>query len=92
MYADMIGGMHYIGKPKNVAKVDKSCPIFLLSGDKDPVGGQGKGVLKARDLYLRAGCTDVSCKLYPDGRHEMLNELNYEEVHQDVLQWLDSHL
>ena len=92
MYADMIGGMHYIGKPKNVAKVDKSCPIFLLSGDKDPVGGQGKGVLKARDLYLWAGCTDVSCKLYPDGRHEMLNEINYEEVHQDVLQWLDSHL
>jgi alpha-beta hydrolase superfamily lysophospholipase len=92
MFADMIGGMHYIGLPKNVARVDKSCPLFLLSGDKDPVGGQGKGVRKTRDLYLRAGCTDVSCKLYPDGRHEMLNELNYEEVHQDVLQWLEAHL
>ena len=92
MYADMIGGMHYIGIPKNVAKVDKSCPVFLLSGDKDPVGEQGKGVLKARDLYLRAGCTDISCKLYPEGRHEMLNELNYEEVHQDVLAWLEAHL
>ena len=35
---------------------------------------------------------DVRLKLYKDGRHEMLNELNKDEVYADVLAWLNSKL
>lgn len=42
--------------------------------------------------YNEAGLWDVELKLYPDGRHEMLNELNRQEVYKDVLGWLDFHL
>lgn len=65
-------------------------PIFILSGDMDPVGNYGKGVKAVYSNYLKNGKKDVSIKLYKDGRHEMVNELNKEEVFSDVLNWLDS--
>ena len=59
-----------------------------MSGDRDPVGKNGKGVLRLRDRYVNLGVKDVSCKLYPEGRHEMLNEINKEEVMDDIISWL----
>ena len=56
---------------------------------RDPVGNMGKGVLRCIDAFKRAGLRDVTIKLYPEGRHEMLNETNREEVWNDVLCWLD---
>ena len=35
---------------------------------------------------------DVALKLYPEGRHEMLNETNRQQVYEDVLAWLEGHL
>ena len=53
------------------------------------MGKNGKGVLRLRDRYVNLGVKDVSCKLYKDGRHEMLNEINKDEVIIDVLKWID---
>ena len=92
MFRDMMDGLLLIGDPKNLTAMDKSTPVFFPSGDHDPVGQMGKGVVKVYDLFKAAGCTDVTLKLYRDGRHEMLNELNYEQVHQDVLEWLECRL
>lgn len=92
MFRDMMDGLLLIGDPRNLTAMDKSTPVFLLSGDHDPVGQMGKGVVKVYDLFQAAGCTDVTLKLYRDGRHEMLNELNYEQVHRDVLAWLEARL
>jgi alpha-beta hydrolase superfamily lysophospholipase len=65
-------------------------PLLLLSGDMDPVGGYGKGVVKSNDHYKSAGF-DTQMKLYKDGRHEMLNEINRKEVFKDIVAWLDAH-
>ena len=46
-------------------------------------------VLKCIDAFKRSGMKDITIKLYPEGRHEMLNERNKAEVYQDVLDWLD---
>jgi alpha-beta hydrolase superfamily lysophospholipase len=54
----------------------------------DPVGGQGKGVIKLQQALLGAGVEQVDMTLYKEGRHEMLNETNREEVYQDLLNWL----
>ena len=54
----------------------------------DPVGGYGKGVAKAVDLYRKAGIKDVRVKLYKDGRHEILNDTMYDEVASDTASFL----
>ena len=67
-------------------------PIYLFSGDKDPVGNQGKNTKKLYHQLKKAKIIDVSLKLYPGGRHEMHNEKNKEEVYNDVINWLNEHL
>lgn len=69
--------------------IRKDLPIFIFSGDKDPVGNFGKGVKKVYDKLNALNIKDLQLKLYPEGRHEMLNELNKEEVYQDILSWLE---
>lgn len=92
MYRDMMGGLQYIADPKNLKKMYKTTPIYFFSGDHDPVGQNGKGIRKVAEFFRTAGCTDVTVKLYPGGRHEMLNERNKQEVYQDVLSWLEAKL
>lgn len=72
--------------------VTKRVPLFFLSGTADPVSGYGIGVRRIAGLYKAAGFSDVTLKLYPDCRHELINELNREEVYQDVVNWLENHL
>jgi alpha-beta hydrolase superfamily lysophospholipase len=54
------------------------------------VGQKGKAVSRVFEAYRRAGLLDVSLRLYEDGRHEMLNELNRQEVYQDVASWIEA--
>lgn len=78
--------------PQWAKRLDKQLPILLVSGDADPVGDYGKGVAKVFDLLKSAGCNDVSMKLYPGARHEVLNEINRSAVYKDLLEWCCGHL
>lgn len=88
----MMMGLQYVADKKNLAKMDKDTPIYFFAGDKDPVGASGKGVQKVARWFREAGVKEVRVKLYPEGRHEMLNETNKEEVYADTLAWLEEHL
>ena len=92
LFRDMLGGLQFIAKRRNLSRMDPNTPIYFFSGDQDPVGSMGKGVEKVVGLFRRAGCRDVTVKLYPQGRHEMLNELNRDEVMGDLLIWLETHM
>lgn len=92
MFRDMMGGLQRIADPKNLSRMDPRTPVGLFSGDADPVGARGKGVEKVAGFFRRAGCQDLTVKLYPDARHELLNELNRAEVFSDLLAWLEEHL
>ena len=92
MFRDLMCGLRYISNPKHLAQMDKATPIYLFSGDQDPVGSFGKGVKKVYGYFDAQGVKDVQMKLYPGGRHEMFNELNRQEVLDDLLKWLDGHL
>ena len=81
-------GLSFISDPANLARMDKETPIGLFSGGEDPVGGMGKGVEKVLTMFQDAGCRKVSMKLYPGARHEILNEVNRQEVYAVVLAWL----
>ena len=67
-------------------------PIFLFSGLNDPVGDFGKGVVKVYGDLMDAGYEKVQITLYQNARHEMLFELNRQEVYQDIIKWVDGIL
>ena len=92
LFRDMMTGVKFITNKKNLTAMNKDMPVYFMSGDMDPVGECGKGVQKAYNNFLDAGMKDVSIKLYPGGRHEMLNEINKDEVYTDILAWLDSKI
>ena len=56
------------------------------------MGDWGKGVREVYDNYLKNGVKDVTLKLYEGGRHEMLNEINKDEVYSDLLNWVESKI
>jgi alpha-beta hydrolase superfamily lysophospholipase len=91
-YHDMFTLMGQISGAKWAKQIPLELPILLMSGDADPVGGYGKGVKQVHSRLHNVGVKDLKLKLYPEGRHEMLNELNKEEVFADVLEWLDAHV
>ena len=92
LYRDMMHGIRFIMDTKNVARMEKTKPVYFMSGKEDPVGDYGEGVERAYKAFCDAGCTDVMLKLYPGGRHEMLNEINKDEVYHDILNWIESKL
>ena len=92
LFREMLGGMAFMGKPENLKKMDLSTPILFISGEMDPVGDCSKGVRKAYESFLKTGVQDVSLKLYPGLRHEILCEDCRETVFEDVYQWLDSRI
>lgn len=89
-YVDLLEGTLKIHRDEEVAKIQKELPIFLFAGDDDPVGDYGDGVQAVYEQYLEQGLKRVSMKLYEEGRHEMLSELNKMEVYTDVLNWLET--
>ena len=92
MFRDMMGGLQYISSQEALSRMDPSTPVYLFSGDRDPVGANGAGVKKVAGLFRQYGVKDVTVKLYPGGRHEMLNETNKEQVYADTSAWLEAHL
>jgi len=66
------------------------CPVLLIAGDRDPAAGMGENV---RELEALLGAADVQVmsRLYPEARHELLNEVNRDEVTTDVVAWLREH-
>lgn len=91
-FHDLLGGLETINQPENIRSVPSTLPIFIISGSKDPVGANSKGVIKTYNAYKKAGMADVSYKLYEDARHELLNELNRDEVYADVVNWINEHI
>ena len=92
LFRDMLGGIAYIGRRENAARMDPDTPVLLLSGEQDPVGAMGKGVRKVERLFRRAGARDVTVRLYPGGRHEMFHDPESDTVRADLLAWVERRI
>lgn len=75
-----------------LARAPKDLPVLFLSGDDDPVGDRGRGVQKAAQSLRDAGMRRVEVKLYPGARHELLVELNRQEVFADIGSFIQNHI
>ena len=91
-YRDMLGGLLYVNQKSAIAKMRKDLPVLLVAGDKDPVSENGKGVKEVFEKMKSAGVNNVEIKLYPDARHEILNEINKEEVYNDIVKWMNKFI
>ncbi len=91
-YQDLLRSVIRVNKQENHERTPKELPIYLFSGEHDPVGKETKGVELIKEKYLKSGNTLVETRYYPKGRHEMLHESNKEAVYQDVVNWMTNHL
>jgi alpha-beta hydrolase superfamily lysophospholipase len=83
---DVLDALPGLLAPGRLARIRKDFPIYVFSGERDPVGANLKGLIA--DLKA-AGFTRLTTRIYPDARHETLNETNREEVTRDLIDWLD---
>jgi len=87
-YRDLLAGLSWVHDPATVARVPRSLPVFMIAGSKDPVGAAPGTFMRHFELYRSLGLKDLSHKLYPDGRHEVLNDTCRDEASADVLAWI----
>lgn len=88
-FHDFFIGLKSIHIESNLDKVPEDLSIFILSGADDPVGDYGKGIINLYNIYRDLNIKNVSYKLYEAGRHEMLNEINKDEVIRDIINWME---
>ena len=89
----LVGVQDQVNRPEWAGALGRHpLPVLLFSGEDDPVGGYGKGVRQVCEMLRQAGLPDVTLKLYPGGRHEMLNETGRGQVYEDVLAWCRTRL
>ncbi|MBR5268809.1 MAG: alpha/beta fold hydrolase [Lachnospiraceae bacterium] len=87
-YQDFFGLIIDVSKEEKAGRVRTDAPILLISGDKDPVGDDGKGVQQVYERLHKAGVGKLEMMLYEDARHEILHELNRSEVFEDLYEWI----
>lgn len=92
LWWDVLGGMAEICVPKNVARMPKTLPIYLLAGERDPVNNGLAGIRKLQAALRDAGMESVTCRVYPEAHHELFNETNRDEITKDLTAWLDAQL
>jgi alpha-beta hydrolase superfamily lysophospholipase len=85
----MFAGARRLADPAQVAAMRSSLPVYIAVGEQDPVNGGLTVLTPLADRYWAAGLTDVTVRIYPGGRHEVLNETNKDEVIAELTAWLD---
>ena len=88
----LFGAAGTLADPTALARIRSDLPLLVVSGSDDPLAGGGQLVEVLGQRYRDAGLADVTVKLYDGARHEILNEINRDQVTADVVAWLDAHL
>ncbi len=87
LWLDLFGGLVDIYSDNALARVPAGLPMLITGGECDPVGGE-RGMTRLAMHYAQTGHQRISVKIFPDGRHEMLNEANRDEVTANWLDWI----
>ncbi len=89
---DMFEGAGSIWSPENEARIPKGLPLLVVSGEMDPAGANTASVNALVERYRGHGMQAITLKYYPQARHEILNEINRDEVQADILHWMEAQL
>lgn len=91
-YSELMSGLIQLSKFEKNISIPNSLPILFLAGKEDPVGKLGKYVRETYDKYVKQDIKDVKIKLYDGMRHEIINEVNKDEVYNDVLNFIKRNI
>jgi alpha-beta hydrolase superfamily lysophospholipase len=86
--ASFFAAASVLADPGRLRQIRKDLPIYVFSGSEDPVGQQLEGARVLLERYRAADIHNVDHDFYPGGRHEMLNEINRDEVLMNLLRWI----
>ena len=86
-YKDLFTILTKVSAKDWYAEMPDEIPVLLVAGEDDPVGAYGKGVRQVYNDLRKAGQKDVTIKLYPGMRHEILNEINNTVVYEEIAGW-----
>jgi alpha-beta hydrolase superfamily lysophospholipase len=89
---DWVLGSRKINDPAQLGRVPRDLPVHIVVGDQDPCNQGMTLVYELLEDFRYLGIRDLNWRAYAGARHEILNETNREEVHTDLLQWLDVHV
>ena len=89
LWLDVLGGLIEISNDNALLRIPASLPILITGGESDPVGGD-KGMTRLLQHYAQTSHQRLKARIYPAGRHEMLNETNRDEVTRDWLDWIET--
>ena len=88
----MFAGARRLADPAQVARMRTDLPVYIAAGQQDPVNGGGALLDALADRYRAAGLTDLTVRVYPGARHEILNETNRAQVTGELTAWIKKHL
>lgn len=88
LWTDLFEGLYNICSVNALSTIRNDLPLLIMGGAEDPVSAP-KGQQKLASAYYKAGLLEVTTHIYPDGRHEMFNEINREQVIERLIQWLE---
>ncbi|WP_073266231.1 alpha/beta hydrolase [Phytopseudomonas punonensis] len=91
LWLDLLHGLQQITPQAALKQIAPQLPILIIGGDSDPVS-QGNGLQRLANALAQAGHTRTTLKCYSQARHELLNELNRDEVTRDLIDWLEQTL
>lgn len=89
LWIDFLDACAAIAQPSWQARIPKTLPVYVISGARDPVSADTQGLEQLLAAYRAAGLQKVEHRFYPEGRHELFNETNRDEVTRDLLAWLN---
>ncbi|MBP5225321.1 MAG: lysophospholipase [Lachnospiraceae bacterium] len=90
-YVSFFTVIESLARKEGFDRIRKDLPVLITSGENDPVGGKA-ACPQVLQEFEALGMTDVTMKLYPEDRHEILNEVDRDEVYENIEKWLESKL
>jgi alpha-beta hydrolase superfamily lysophospholipase len=92
LFCDMFGGMTEVFDNARLALLPAQLPIYILAGECDPLNDRLAAIKRLHQAMEAAKLSEVTVRIYPDARHELLNETNRDEVTRDMIAWLDERM
>jgi alpha-beta hydrolase superfamily lysophospholipase len=89
MWFDMFKGLEVIFNPKVIAQMPSDLPVYVMAGEFDPLNEKLGDIKKLHKAFEKAGIRNMTVRAYPGARHELLNELNRDEVTRELISWID---
>jgi len=89
LWVDLLDGWAAVSTAAHRRRVPKQLPVYVIAGERDPVSGNTRQLLPWLEDYRRDGFTKLEHKFYPEARHELLNEINRDEVTRELIDWLN---